>query len=62
MTIKKKKKKKLILFILMNFFLIINKNDYLNINIIFINELNFNMHIFLNNYNIFNIIVMLLSE
>ena len=41
--------------ILFNVF-ISEKNNYFNINIIFINELNFNIHIFLNNYNIFNAI------
>ena len=36
---------------------ILKKNDYFNINIIFINKLNFNKYIFiLNDYNILNII------
>ena len=44
--------------ILFNVF-ILKKNNYFNINIMFINELNFNIYILnivLNNYNIFNII------
>ena len=72
MTIKKKKKKTTINAIYFNEKIFNNKrkrvkktsfnasaskkNNYLNINIIFINELNFNIHILSNDYNILNII------